>query len=67
MHWFQRGSRIYIGPVTDLQMDLLRSRPALEKSGIACQAEKGKVDVYLTLPVGSNTVKMLQDLRKEAF
>ena len=67
MRWFQRDSRIYIGPVTELQMDLLRSRPILEKSGIACQATRGKVDVYLTLPVGSAPIKELEDLRMESF
>lgn len=67
MRWFRRDSQIYIGPVTELQMHLLRSRPALEKSGIACQAAKGEVDVYLTIQAGSVPIKILEDLRMESF
>jgi hypothetical protein len=67
MRWFQRDSRIYIGPVTELQMDVLRTRPVLASSGIACQAAHGKVEVYLTLPQDSVSSKVLEDLRMEAF
>ena len=67
MRWFQRDSRVYIGPVTELQMDILRTRPVPSSSGIACQAADGKVEMYLTLPQGEVSSKVLEDIRMEAF
>lgn len=51
MRWFQRDHKFYIGPVTDLQIDMLKSNPLLENSGVSWSADRGRVEAYVTVPV----------------
>lgn len=63
MKWFMRDSKIYIGPVSDSQIDALRTRPILSNSGVACRAGHGNVDVYLTLPASSMSISALDRMK----
>jgi hypothetical protein len=63
MKWFMRDSKIYVGPVADSQIDVLQTRPLFERSGVACRAGNGTVELYLTLPADSVPVSALDRLK----
>lgn len=63
MRWFLRDNKFYIGPVSDLQIDVLLTRDPFASCGIACRADAGKVETYLTLPVDSKHAKDLDKIR----
>ena len=63
MRWFLRNNRFYIGPVSDLQIDILLSTDRFPSCGIACQADSGKVETYLTIPEGKISAKELENFR----
>ena len=62
--FFQRDTKFYIGPLSDVQIDTLQARPELRSSGIACMAGDGKVETYLTIPAAELHRKMLRDLSR---
>lgn len=64
MRWFLRDNKFYIGPISDTQIDNLMSNDGFSSCGIACRADSGKVETYLTMP---GTTKTLRDLEKIRF
>ncbi len=67
MRWFKRDNRFYIGPVSDNQIDLLLSQPRLENGGVACMADRGKVETYVTVPADERIMKFLDSMRLGAI
>ena len=47
---FIKNQKIYVGPLTDSQLDKLKTLPELTQSGIACSATKEKIEMFLTIP-----------------
>lgn len=66
MRYFQRDNRFYIGPLTENQIDVLRTNTFLADSGIACQASSNKVEVFLTLPISTQARNILEDVQFKA-
>jgi hypothetical protein len=62
--FFQRDTKFYIGPLSDVQIDSLQARPELRSSGIACMAWDGKVETYLTIPAIEPNLEILRDLKR---
>lgn len=51
MRWFLRDEKIYIGPVSDIQLDTISSQ--IPNSGIACYASSKSIETYVTVHVSS--------------
>lgn len=67
MNWFKRDTKLYIGPVSDSQIDDLLSNPRLVGCGISCIAGGGKVETYLTVKDSGVDAKVLNDIRREVL
>lgn len=51
MRWFMRQDKIYLGPVTDPDLNRLMTDPLISnKAGIACMAGGSRVETYVTIP-----------------
>lgn len=67
MNWFKRDSKLYIGPVSDSQIDDLLSHPKLSGCGISCLAGGGKVETYLTVRDTGIDVRVINDIKREVL
>lgn len=59
MRWQLNNEKYYIGPVTESQIDQFKKSTLFENSGIACMAQNGKVEIYITLPANEVQYKDL--------
>lgn len=63
MLWFQRDHRYYVGPMSDEQLNRLQQETEIKEHGVACMADRGKVEVYFTLPAKPENRKLLERIR----
>lgn len=63
MRWFLRDGKFYVGPLSDVQLDDIMSKKVFTSCGIACRADSGKVETYLTVPETTSSIRNLEKLR----
>ena len=63
MRWFKKDNRVYVGPLSDDQIDHLMSSMVDRGAGIACMAGSGRVETYVTLPEDPTVIKTLSHRR----